>query len=117
VSNKPRPPATDDGAIVVGVDDFDSDGTKAYYLPNEPRRPATPTPPVATIPTAVVPGCEVEPDRTSAPELPPPPPIPLRSRTIAESFQDMLRQAFEAGRASSQTGETFEIWYQREVLS
>jgi hypothetical protein len=31
-------------------------------------------------------------------------------------FQDMLRQAFDAGIAAATSGETFEAWYQREVL-
>jgi hypothetical protein len=39
-----------------------------------------------------------------------------RSQSIAESFQDMLRQAFTAGLAAAQTAETFETWYQREIL-
>jgi len=87
-------------------DDFDSDATKAHYVPNEPRRPAppTPAPPVrerATTPTIVT---EVD-DRAEE-----------RPRTIAESFQDMLRGAFTAGRAAAQSGEHFETWYQREVL-
>jgi len=37
-------------------------------------------------------------------------------RSIAESFQDMLRIAYQAGAASAATGEIFETWYQREVL-
>lgn len=39
-----------------------------------------------------------------------------RPRSIAESFQDMLRTAYQAGAASAATGEIFETWYQREVL-
>lgn len=39
-----------------------------------------------------------------------------RPRSIAESFQDMLRIAYQAGAASASPGEAFEIWYQREVL-
>ncbi len=42
--------------------------------------------------------------------------IEYRSRSIAEAFQDMLRQAFEAGSAAAANGETFENWYQREIL-
>ena len=34
----------------------------------------------------------------------------------AEMFQDMLRVAYQAGALSAQSGETFEDWYQREVL-
>lgn len=36
--------------------------------------------------------------------------------SIAESFQEMLRIAFLAGVSASTSGETFERWYQREVL-
>jgi hypothetical protein len=50
-----------------------------------------------------------DPPQISSPDLP-------RSRSIAEAFQDMLRQAFEAGGAAARSGETFETWYQREVL-
>ena len=39
-----------------------------------------------------------------------------RPRSIAESFQDMLRTAYQAGAVSAATGEIFETWYQREVL-
>jgi hypothetical protein len=96
--------ALDDTAIVrnTPTDEDFGGATKAHYLPNEPREPA----PFFR---------EAAPDRDSVPELPPPP-SPSRPRSIAESFQDMLRQAFEAGRASNQAGETFETWYQREVL-
>ena len=37
-------------------------------------------------------------------------------RSIAELFQDMLRAAYQAGAVSASSGETFETWYQREVL-
>jgi len=83
--------ATGDG------DDFGGD-TQAHYLPVEPREPA---PTFADMPTP--------------PELPPPP-IAELPRPIAESFQDMLRQAFEAGVTAATSGELFESWYQREVL-
>ena len=42
--------------------------------------------------------------------------IAASTRSIAEAFQDMLRAAHRAGAASAATGETFETWYQREVL-
>lgn len=71
----------------VPVDDFSGGHTKAYYLPNAPRKPASPS------------------------ELP-----TESSRSIAESFQDMLRESFTAGLSAALNGETFEIWYQREVL-
>jgi len=90
--------------IVIGTvpadDDFDEgDITKAHYLPNEPRRPASA---VGADPDPVV--------------LPPTPGIFERPRSIAEAFQDMLRIAYQAGVASAATGEIFETWYQREVL-
>ena len=76
------------------VEDFGGGDTMAHYLPNEPRRPATPEPL---------------------------PPIPVvddeeHPRSIAELFQDMLRAAYQAGAVSASSGETFETWYQREVL-
>ena len=116
------------------IDDFGGGDTKANYLPNEPRRPA----PTGESPPLPRPG-------TPEP-LPPPPTviredrcpscgnvksicalpeiavwacghwILKRPRSIAESFQDMLRIAYQAGAASASTGEAFEIWYQREVL-
>lgn len=82
---------------VESVDDVSSGETKAYYLPIEPRRPAPPTrPPFA---------------EASAPT-----PTTPKARSIAEMFQTMLRQAFEAGVAAADSGEAFESWYQREVL-
>jgi hypothetical protein len=84
-------------------DDFGGGDTKAHYLPNEPKAPAIP---------AVLP----DPDPTPVP-LPPEPVVRIeRPRSIAESFQDMLRIAYQAGAASAATGENFETWYQREVL-
>lgn len=85
-------------AVPTDGDDFSGGDTKAHYLPNEPRRPA----PVTT-------------DAEPAP-LPPAPGIFERPRSIAEAFQDMLRIAHRAGVASAATGESFETWYQREVL-
>lgn len=129
--------ARDDAAIVRYAssvnsdDDFDGGDTKAHYLPIEPREPAPST------------FAETEP---SAPELPPPPPSPIldtcqlcqigvpvadlpeivawscghwirkKPQPIAESFQDMLRLAYRAGVQGALSGETFENWYQREVL-
>ena len=80
--------------------------TMAHYLPIEPRKPA----PTGESPPLPRPG-------TPEP-LPPPPSISAgdRPRSIAELFQDMLRSAFQAGTASTTTGESFETWYQREVL-
>ena len=121
--------ALDDTAIVRNAptdDDFGGGATKAHYLPNAPREPAPffllpcrprgCLAPLNSAGTCTVHNLAGEPERESAPELPPPPPNPARAHSIAESFQDMLRQAFEAGRASNQVGETFETWYQREVL-
>ncbi len=109
--------------IVIETDDFGGD-TKAHYLPNEPRRPAAPTPPPPPLPPPPTPPCRllgclaplnsmglcVVHYASSATE------IEHRSRSIAEAFQDMLRQAFTAGSAAATNGETFELWYQREVL-
>jgi len=92
-------------------DDLDVD-TMAYYVPNEPRAPAPPTTP--PIPRRV----DTDAD-AGIPELPPPPspsPSPTTTPSIAEAFQEMLRQAFLAGRATAASGETFEDWYSREVL-
>ena len=86
-------------------DDFGGD-TMAHYLPNPPRKPA----PTGESPPLPRPG-------TPEP-LPPPPSVSAadRPRSIAELFQDMLRSAFQAGTESTTTGESFETWYQREVL-
>lgn len=112
---------TDSAAL---KEDFGSeDVTQAHYLPIEPRSPASPTPPPP-----------IESRAPASPTPPPPiPPIPsiprvitarrtspvsveVPPRSIAELFQDMLRQAFAAGAATAQSDETFEIWYQREIL-
>lgn len=113
----------------VPADDYGGGGTKANYLPMQPRQPASPT--FSDLPTP--------------PELPPPPAstpdrcptcqegLPIAdlpeiaawscghwlrkaSRPIAEAFQDMLRRAFHAGVAAVVSDETFEDWYQREVM-
>jgi len=115
------------------AEDFGGGETKVHYLPNEPKAPARST------------SSFTEPDPTPAP-LPPTPSAPheiscplctqgptvqdlpeitawscgheilKRPRSIAALFQDMLRSAYQAGVASATTGETFEAWYQREVL-
>ena len=114
------------------VDSSDGGDTQVHYLPMEPREPAL-SPFNAE-------------DSITPTELPPPPGsaidelcrlcgtgaaiadlpeitvwscghwIHKRPRSIAELFQDMLRLAFQAGAASTTTGESFETWYQREVL-
>ena len=117
--------------LIDSSDDFGGGNTKAHYLPMEPREPA---------PTTFV-----EEDSITPPERPPPravveemcrlcgsgasiidlPEITVwscghwlhkRPRSIAELFQEMLRAAFQAGAVSTTTGESFETWYQREVL-
>ena len=97
-------------AQVVESDDYGGD-TMAHYLSNEPRSPA---PTGESLPLQ-------RPDSQTTPE--PLPPIQAsevddeeRPRSIAALFQDMLRSAFQAGTAAATTGESFEIWYQREVL-
>lgn len=98
----------DDTAVdadVVDVHDFGG-GTMSHYLPNEPRKPA-PTGEAAPL------------RRPATPEPLPPPPvdeIPRHPPSIAELFQSMLRTAYQAGAASASTGESFETWYEREVL-
>jgi hypothetical protein len=117
-------------------DNFGGGNTKANYFPHEPRRPA---------PTGEAPPLQ-RPDRPETPAPLPPPPatvvntcprcgigqptcdlpeisawscghwIEKRPRSIAELFQDMLRSAFQAGAAATMAGESFETWYQREVL-
>lgn len=113
--------------VVVRRDDFGGD-TQAHYVPIPPREPAP----------------AFNDTETGAPRLPPPPETENRCplcqegegiadlpeitawscghwiyktpRSIAEAFQDMLRQAYLAGDAAATSGETFESWYQREVL-
>lgn len=117
--------------LVDSGDDFLGGDTKAHYLPMEPRQPA---PTGESLPLQ-------RPDRPATPEPLPPPPssstntqqldgdeelvliaritgpaTPVASRSIAELFQDMLRSAFQAGATAATTGESFETWYQREVL-
>lgn len=116
-------------------DDFGGGDTKANYLPMTPRAPANPTPEPSFTETP------------TPPELPPPPAtlastfclfcskgakladlpevaawscghwIRKKPAAIAESFQDMLRLAFAAGVKAAASGETFETWYQSEVLT
>ena len=117
---------SDDFVHEIIADDFDSN-TKAHYLPNEPRRPAAPTPPPPPLPPPPAPpcrsrGCLAPPNSmgfctvhftTAEIDIER---VTVGSRSIAEAFQDMLRQAFMAGTAATTSGETFETWYQREVL-
>lgn len=98
ITNSQLPYWRDDDATPVGAEDHLDDGTKAHYLPIDPRPPATMA------------------DRPSPPELPPPPAFSPTTTSIAEAFQTMLRDAFQAGLDAAASGETFEIWYQREVL-
>ena len=123
------------------LNDFDGGDTKAHYLPHEPRKPAptgespplsrpelppTPEPlppPSTSTSTSTVdacPQCSVGKPTCDLPEIAAWSCghwIRKQSRSIAESFQDMLRSAFEAGAVSTTTGESFETWYQREVLT
>lgn len=91
------------------IDDFLGGDTKAHYFPHEPRRPA---------PTGESPPLT----RPDTPDPLPPAPMPATDAwpagtyPIAELFQSMLRLAFEAGGAAASSGESFETWYQREVL-
>ena len=79
--------------------------TMVHYLPNEPRTPA----PIGESPPL---------QRPATPEPLPPPPSTsvVDERSIAELFQDMLWAAYQAGATSASSGETFETWYEREVL-
>jgi hypothetical protein len=131
-------------ATPVEVEDYGGD-TKLNYLPNAPRKPAptqesiplsrpdrAPTPeplpssPVPHLPPSpsvlqftMCPRCGAGESLYDLPEISAWAcghwirKVPL---SIAESFQDMLRVSYQAGAASATTGETFETWYQREVL-
>lgn len=130
--------ARDDAAKVV--DDYSGGDTKVNYLPSAPRKPA-PTKESAPLPRPDRPERAMSPQ-----PLPPAPSAPkivvcslcgtgaplcdlpeitawscghwIRKdpRSIAESFQDMLRVSYQAGVVSATTGETFETWYERKVL-
>jgi hypothetical protein len=112
-------------SIPADSDNFGGGDTKVHYLPNVPKRPAPlALPEVSHDVSWEATPSYIEPEQTSAPtvveqrESPPrsdPTHAPL-TRSIAESFQDMLRVAYQAGAASAATGEIFETWYQREVL-
>lgn len=111
-------------------DDFDGGDTKAHYLPMEPREPATsafgedtPTPTeLPPPPRGTEPSCQLCGEGVTMLDLPEIVAwscghwIQKRPRSIAESFQEMLRSAYKAGAAAAATGEPFETWYQREVL-
>jgi hypothetical protein len=130
--------AEEDAAIVE--DDHFSETTKANYLPVEPREPApysdddTPAPPppprtreseAPTIPPPLKLRNNMCPICRSGTQIADLPEIAAWScghwsrkklRPIAEAFQDMLRIAFQAGVTAAKNDETFEVWYQREVL-
>jgi hypothetical protein len=112
------------GKVVVTADSSDFGGdTMAHYLPHEPRKPARldtpePLPPPPSTPSKC-PTCQAGEPVADLPE------ISAWScghwihkypRSIAELFQDMLRFAFQGGVAAATAGESFETWYQREVL-
>jgi hypothetical protein len=122
-----RPP-TDDG-------DFGGGDTKAHYLPIAPRAPASPAPsvddrptppdlprPLSIFPPSIDDACPICRTGARVADLPEIAVwscghwIRRKPQPIAESFQDMLRTAFQAGVAAAASGEVFEIWYQREVL-
>lgn len=131
---EPTPPSAASenyAAIVVKNDDAFGGDTKAHYLPVEPREPAfdadeaTPTPPELPPPPPISPMSDVCPICQDGVQIADLPEIAAwscghwirrKSRPVAESFQDMLRAAFQAGVAAATSGETFEIWYQHEVL-
>lgn len=127
----PRARTTAGYEALVDNEHFGGD-TMAHYLPVEPREPAPvederPTPPelppLPSAPHAVAvdacPICGAGAQVADLPEIAAwtcghwvrRTPLP-----IAESFQDMLRTAFQAGVAAAASDEVFETWYQREVL-
>jgi hypothetical protein len=128
-------PTGESSGVVKSSMNF-SGNTVPHYLPVELRPPAPPTPPAHA---------EDLPTKPEGPLLLETQPIPLvlcaicqdgmlladlpeitvwscghwtrkKPQSIAESFQDMLRTTFQAGVAAATSGETFETWYQREVL-
>ena len=122
--------------LVADGEAFGGD-TKAHYLPMEPREPAPstfnesdmltpvelPPPPPPPPPREVDDrSCETCGAGKLATDLPEISVwscghwIQKRPRSIAELFQDMLRSAYQAGVAATTSGESFETWYQREVL-
>jgi len=118
--------------LIDSSDDFGDGNTKAHYLPMEPREPAplpfdeedSFTPPERPLPprVAVDALCQLCGAGASIVDLPEITVwscghwIHKRPPSIAASFQDMLRSAFQAGAVSTTTGESFETWYQNEVL-
>lgn len=121
----------EDGSPVIVSDDFGGGDTKAHYVPTAPRRPATRPPcrdreclaPLNTAGACAVHFAEsMSPDALDLLTEPDPAltPVPDASSrkipSIAEAFQSMLRSAYLAGSAGAAIGETFETWYQREVL-
>jgi len=114
---------------VMPTDDFSGGSTKADYLPVPPRQPAlstfgkTHTPPELPPPPTSLPNlclvCQAGDPVADLPEIAAWSCghwIRKEPRPIAEAFQNMLRGAFHAGVAAAASGETFEGWYQREVL-
>jgi len=112
----------------IGADDFGED-TEAHYLPVPPRGPAAsaftelPTPPELPPPPPTIlarcPLCETGDPVAELPEISAWSCghwIRKKPQPIAESFQAMLRGAFQAGVAAATSAESFESWYQREVL-
>jgi hypothetical protein len=103
--------------------------TAAHYLPVEPRSPAPAAPvedqptrpelPLLRLPVNACPTCQIGAQVADLPEV-----VAwscghwtrTKPQPVAESFQDMLRTTFQAGVAAATSGETFETWYQREVL-
>lgn len=123
-------------AVVEETDDFGGGDTKAHYLPIEPRKPAPtgespplqrpgtpdPLPPPPTVKINTCPICANGSPLRDLPEIAAIAAwscghwIQKRPRAIAETFQEMLRATYDAGARSVASGETFEGWYQREVL-
>ncbi len=127
----------DDATPVEIAEDYGGGDTKLNYLPSAPRKPAPtkeslplnrpdraltpePLPPPPSIPEIVMcPRCAAGELLSELPEITTWSCghwIRKTPLSIAELFQDMLRVAYQAGIASATTDETFETWYQREVL-
>lgn len=119
-----------ESGIVESSNNFDGN-TEVHYLPVKLRGPAPPAQADSLTPTKLpslpsnpspintCPTCQIGTQVADLPEI-----VAWscghwarrKEGSIAESFQNMLRTAFQAGSAAATNGETFENWYEREIL-
>lgn len=112
-------PADGTSALMSAIPENPCGAAKRVVQTFDEEQPTLPELPLLQLPIQACPICRLGAQITDLPEIATWSCghwIRKSPQPIAEAFQDMLRTAFQAGSETTTRGETFETWYQREVL-